>query len=227
MASGRQRGDQSPPARRHPLVRSARLHMRLLGSTTLGLVVLLALPADWRWATRVLISWDIGLAAYIAAVGVMMARADIADLRRRAAEQDEGAGVVLLLTVAASLASLGAIAAELVGLAKDAPNHALHVALATLTILLSWIFTQVIFALHYAYEFYDDADRGLKFPGEQDPDYWDFVYFSFVIGMTFQVSDVAVTDRVIRRIVVVHGVVSFLFNTAILALMVNIMASVI
>jgi uncharacterized membrane protein len=102
--------------------------------------------------------------------------------------------------------------------------------LATVTILLSWTFTHTIFALHYAHEFYtEDGGRGggLVFPGSDAPDYWDFVYFSFVIGMTSQVSDVAVSCQPIRRTVAAHGVLSFVFNAALLALTVNIAASAI
>jgi uncharacterized membrane protein len=101
--------------------------------------------------------------------------------------------------------------------------------LAIITIVLSWAFIHTMFALHYAHEFYDESDgRGLTFPGgEDEPDYWDFVYFALVVGMTSQVSDVGVTSKVIRRTVAAHGVVSFFFNVALLALMVNIAASAI
>src|SRR5207253_10318387 len=107
--------------------------------------------------------------------------------------------------------------------------RASHLLLATLTIHLPCAFTHTIFALHYAHEFYDEtAGRGMSFPGgDPNPDYWDFVYFSFVIGMTSQVSDVAITSKVIRRTATVHGIVSFLFNAALLALTVNIAASAI
>jgi uncharacterized membrane protein len=103
------------------------------------------------------------------------------------------------------------------------PGYGYHVALAVGTVLLSWAFTHTIFALHYAYAFYREGQRakGLKFPDDDKPDYWDFVYFSFVIGMTFQVSDVQVTNKGIRRLVTAHGVVSFLFNTTVIALTVN------
>ena len=95
--------------------------------------------------------------------------------------------------------------------------------------VLSWAFTHTIFALHYAHEFYGEATRksGLQFPGDGQPDYWDFVYFAFVIGMTFQVSDVAITNKSIRRMVVAHGALSFFFTTAIVAMTVNIAASII
>ena len=101
--------------------------------------------------------------------------------------------------------------------------------MAVATVILSWVFTHTVFALHYAYEFYGEGQRanGLRFPGDNRPDYWDFIYFSFVIGTTFQVSDVAVTNRWIRHSVSAHGVLSFFFNTAIFALTVNMAASMI
>ena len=103
-------------------------------------------------------------------------------------------------------------------------------ALAAITIVLSWAFTHTIFALNYAHDFYGEhggKKSGLNFPGKESPDYWDFVYFSFVIGMTSQVSDVGVTSKLIRRTVNAHGIVSFFFNAALLALTVNIAASAI
>ena len=108
------------------------------------------------------------------------------------------------------------------------PHYGLYVALAIGTVVLSWAFTHTIFALHYAHEFYGEhgaRKSGLQFPGEGQPDYWDFIYFSFVIGMTFQVSDVAVTHKSIRRTVVAHGALSFFFNrSALSAVTVNIAA---
>ena len=119
----------------------------------------------------------------------------------------------------------------LLGTAGTTDRQPAHLALAIATILLSWSFTHVMFALHYAHEFYDENGGhggGLNFPGDlQEPDYWDFVYFSFVIGMTSQVSDVAITCRPIRHTVSAHGIISFIFNAAILALTVNIAASAI
>jgi len=154
----------------------------------------------------------------------MMWRSDVAGIRGRATVEDEGRLAILVLTALAGLASLGAIFAVLASPAGGG-RPALRVAHAALTILLSWAFIHTIFALHYAHEFYDVTAGGLAFPsGAGDPDYWDFVYFSFVIGMTSQVSDVAVTSKEVRRIVTAHGVLSFVFNAALLALTVNLAA---
>jgi uncharacterized membrane protein len=209
-------------------LRIVQIRPRLFISLGIGALVtaVLTVFTDWRLATRLLVGWDIYVGLYLALVAHLMAGADIERMRARAAVEDEGQFAILVLTVVAALASLGAIFAEL-GIGTG--RRPAHVVLAALTILLSWAFIHTIFALHYAHEFYDeDIGGGLAFPGgETEPDYWDFVYFSFVIGMTSQVSDVGVTHKEIRRTVAAHGVVSFVFNAALLALTVNIAASAI
>ncbi len=213
----------------HRMLRILRARPRLFIAAAVGITVGTLLPADWRLATRSVVGWDIAVALYLLLAVRLMMSCDINRIRHRAAIQDESKLTILILTVAAAIASLGAIIAELGG-AQGSDRAPGHLALAIVTILLSWGFTHVIFALHYAHEYYDEnAHRGggLNFPGEMPPDYWDFVYFSFVIGMTSQVSDVAVTSAAIRRLVTAHGIVSFVFNAAILALTVNIAASAI
>ena len=209
--------------RRLPKVlRVIRARPRLFLAALLGAVLGLLLPPEWGLSARALVGWDAGVAFYVIGAFVLMAGADVARIRRRAAILDEGRFAILVVVVGAALASLGGIIAQL-----GAGRAASHLALSTVTILLSWTFVHVIFALHYAHEFYAAKPRGggLTFPGGEDPDYWDFLYFSLVIGMTSQVSDVAVTGRTIRRTVAAHGVVSFLFNAALIALTVNIAAS--
>jgi uncharacterized membrane protein len=206
-----------------------RARPRLFISVGVGLAVIAAAAfvTDWRLVTRLLTGWDTAVALYLGLALHLIARSDVRHIRRHAALQDEGQLAILTCTVAAALASLAAIFAELGTSAVGGSRPRGYLILATLTILLSWAFIHTIFALHYAHEFYDEtAGRGMAFPGgEPHPDYWDFVYFSFVIGMTSQVSDVAITSKLIRRTVAAHGVVSFLFNAALLALTVNIAAS--
>ena len=211
-------------------LRLVRLHGRLLISIGAGIAVTLALAAtDWRTPTKLLTGWDVGVALYLLLTHQMMSRASVNEIRRRAAIQDEGAAALLLLTPAAAIASLAAVIAEL-GNAQSGEGWA-NLLIGMGTILLSWGFLHTIFALHYAHEYYgersDDRIGGLKFPGLQAPDYWDFLYFSFVIAMTSQVSDVAITSKVIRRLVNVHGVLSFFFNVSVLALTVNMVSSLI
>jgi uncharacterized membrane protein len=216
--------------RRGPvLVRVVRSRPRLFISAAVAVLATLALAAtSWRWPTRMLVGWDLGVVLYLVLALQAMATSTVAHIRQHAAEQDEGQAAILILTVAAALASLAAIFAEL-GTSAGAARRPAHVALATITIVLSWALIHTIFALHYAHEFYDVTEGGgLAFPGgDPEPDYWDFVYFSFVIGMTSQVSDVGITSKQIRRTVAAHGVVSFVFNAALLALTVNLAASAI
>ena len=174
-----------------------------------------------------MIGWDVFAALYLVLAYVMMLRCDVAHIRRSAVLQDDGRFVMLLVTALGAFASLAAIVFEL-GASK---GNAAGLILAIVTIVLSWTVVHTAFALHYAHEFYrGKKPGGLQFPSGDahiEADYWDFVYFSFVIGMTAQVSDVGITDRIIRRTATVHGIISFVFNTALLALMVNIAASAI
>jgi uncharacterized membrane protein len=195
-----------------------------------GVAVTLALTAtDWRSTTCVLGGWDVGVGFYLISTYLLVSRSTVNEIRRRAAIQDEGAAALLVLTPAAAVASLAAIVVEF-GNAQSAAGWA-ELAFGMGTILLSWLFMHIVFALHYAHEYYgersDDQVGGLKFPGSQGPDYWDFVYFSFVIAMTSQVSDVAITSKVIRRVATVHGVLSFFFNVSVLALTVNMVSNLI
>jgi uncharacterized membrane protein len=202
---------------------------RLFISIAIGIAVGVLTPSEWRTASRELVGWDVAVGLYLVLATHMMATADVHLIRLNACTQDEGRWTILALTAAAALASLGAIVA-LLGSAAEG-RKSVDLAFAIVTILLSWTFIHLVFALHYAHEYYDEnggKGGGLSFPcGTDEPDYWDFVYFSFVIGMTSQVSDVAVTCRSIRHTVSAHAIVSFIFNVALLALTVNIAASAI
>ena len=193
----------------------------------IGIVAFFLLPSSLRLVTRLLIGWDILVATYLLLVYTMVLRSGHAHIRRNAVLQDDGRFVILLVTALGAFASIAAIVFELGEAHRSVPE----LTLSTVTIALSWAAVHTQFALHYAHEYYRGAKPGgLQFPsGDQheDADYWDFVYFSFVIGMTAQVSDVGITDRTIRRTATAHGIVSFVFNTALLALMVNIAASAI
>jgi uncharacterized membrane protein len=220
-----------PPgaSRRLPkIIRIMMVRPRLFVSIGVGFLVFLALLlADTTMLTRALVAWDVCLVLYLVLAFRLAAQSKHEQIRRRARLQDEGQSAILMLTAIAAFASLAAIFA-LLGSGTRAP---VQLALATLTIVLSWAFTHTMFGLHYAHEYYDE-DRGkgggLEFPGEEAPhDYWDFFYFSFVIGMCAQVSDITVSDQSIRRTVFAHSIISFIFNAALLALTVNIAASAI
>lgn len=220
------------PRRPPQFVRMIRTRPRLFISIAVGLIAIIVLfvVTDWRVPTKLLAGWDIGLALYLVLAFSLMARSDVHRLKRRAANQDEGSLAILFLVVAAAIASLGAIFAEL-GTVNGAARTSAQLLLATATVVMSWAFIHSIFALHYAHEFYGEGrDRkigGMTFPDDPEPDYWDFTYFAFTIGMCAQVSDVTVSSKSIRRTVLLHSVISFLFNAALLALTVNIAASAI
>lgn len=213
-------------------IRVARLHAKLVIAAVVGIVVVVFAPGAWRMPTKLLVGWDTGLVLYLALTHTMVMRCSIERIRKRAAEQDEGAFAILLLTIGATLASLVAIVFELGGSKQATHDQAvIQALLAMATIVLSWAFVHTIFSIHYAHEYYgerrDGKIGGLNFPGDKEPDYWDFLYFSLVIAMTSQVSDVAVTSKIIRRIVNIHGVLSFFFNLVVLALTVNMVSNLI
>jgi len=196
-------------------------------AVAIGTVAFFLLPDSLRLVTRLLMSWDGFITVYLTLVYIMIFRCELSHIRRNAVLQDDGRFLILLVTALGAFASIAAIVFELGSSNRSAPQ----LTLATVTIALSWAAVHTTFALHYAHDYYRGAKPGgLQFPsGDQHDhaDYWDFVYFSFVIGMTAQVSDVGITDQTIRRTATAHGIISFVFNTALLALMVNIAASAI
>ncbi len=221
-----------PGTARH--LRHLRAHPRLVIAVVLAVACYFALSGWLEIAMRLLIAFDIGAIAFTGAVWVMMARASQADMCRRSAIEDEGRHTVLTLAATMAVAILLAIVFELHG-SKDLPpfRQGIHAALAAATILLSWIFMNTMFALHYAHDYYGEGEGeaavagGLIFPGDDAPAYSDFLYFAFVIGMTFQVADVAIKDKGLRRVALVQGVLAFFFNVFVLALTINILAGMI
>ena len=214
------------------VLRIVKMRPRLTIATLLGIGCALVLPAHLTRTTRALIAWDVGVALYLGLAWAMMLRSDLDRMRRRANQEDDGALAVLALTIVAAIASVAAIVVELIDV-SGLPRHEvnLRLALAVVTIVLSWTFIHTAFALHYAHEFYDEDPRPphpcLTFPGTKQPDYIDFLYFAFVLGTTSQTSDVTITSRGIRRLALLHGVISFFFNTTLLAVAVNIAAGLI
>jgi uncharacterized membrane protein len=203
----------------------ARLRPRLLGSAVVALLIFAVLPISWPVNSRMLVAWDIGVACYLFLAWTMALRSSTTQMQERAAQEDEKAVVVLALTLAASVASLAAIAVELTNIqASRADQQGFHLTIAGLTILCSWFFVHTIYAIHYAHEYYGAKGerRGLAFPHEGRPDYWDFLYFSFNLGAAAQTSDVVIVSKRMRRLALAHTILSFLFNTTVLALAVNV-----
>ncbi|WP_165220564.1 DUF1345 domain-containing protein [Aquisphaera insulae] len=203
---------------------------RFFTAAAVGVVLWFLLPQGWRVSTRLLVAWDCASALYLVLATVMMARSGIDQIRHRAAMQDEGQIAILVLVAVSALVSLGGTMAEMAAAKSMSGRDGWqHVALASLTVLLSWAFAHAIFAIHYAHEYYagpeDDPEGGLEFPGHEAPDYWDFIYFAFVIGTACATADVGLTSRTMRRIATLHCAFAFFFNATILALTVNVGAS--
>lgn len=222
------------PTPKLPWVVGLNASRRLLLTMTIGLLAFV-LPQPWlSLHTRALIGWNAGSLTYLLLAWSAVAKADAEMTKVRAQLYDQSGYVIFLLVVVASSASFVAIG-FIVGDAKALPlaPRAAHLTLSILALLLSWLLIHTLFAFHYAHEYYwrerpsNDHIRGLRFPGEKEPDYLDFVYYSFVVGMTSQVSDVAVVARHMRRVTLIHGILSFVFNITILAMSINIIGGMI
>jgi uncharacterized membrane protein len=206
-----------------------RVHLAALA----GLATALMPPYDLSANIRTAVAADVAAVVYLALAFRMMAACDRERIRQRAARQDDGAIVILVLILAAIALGFWTIFGVL-GEAKQAGGtvKALLIALAAANILLSWLVTQVVFTFHYAHEFYRPEGahalaRGMIFPEDAHPDYWDFFYFATSLGAASQTSDVSIRSKPLRRLVTLHAIISFFFNAAVLALAINIGASVI
>ena len=216
----------------NPLLRQVRGRPRLFIATGVGLLSVAFLPGTLAPATRAIVAWDIGVTIFLALSAQLFTIQPASRMAEDAARQEEGEWTIFWITVGAVAASFGAIILEFsASKAMPSAERGLHVSLVAFTLFASWLMTHTLFALRYAHEFYaipprgSEIDGGLEFPADDDPDYWDFFYFALVLGMTFQVSDVQITSRKLRRLATVHGLLGFLFNTVIFALSVNIGAS--
>ena len=211
-------------------------HRRLLLALAAAVAVAFLMPSILPPAARLAIAWDSAAVVFLMTTWRVVQSTPLEKMQQTVLANDQGRVgilVLVLLAVAASVAAIFFLIQKAAAASAEPPLA--QVALAVFTIVCSWFLTHVMFALHYAHRFYrddpatpkSDATGGLKFPGEAMPHYWDFLYFSFVIGMTAQVSDVQVTSTPMRRLVLWHGVLSFAFYTIILALSINIVAGVI
>ncbi|TWJ04510.1 putative membrane protein [Mucilaginibacter frigoritolerans] len=211
-------------------------HYRLMIAFGVSVVFFFLLQNNHSLPALILFTWISFASTIILLDWIIIATSHPREVRKIAKLQDFSRTLIFLFVLAASLASMGAI----VFLLKSAKGHPTtsvndHILLAIAAVIISWWLVHTIFTLLYAHLFYDtDTDDGavreiggLEFPGKEDPDYFDFVYFSFVIGMTFQVSDVEISSRKIRRFALLHALLSFTFNTAILALSINVISGMI
>lgn len=201
----------------------------MYGLATALAVVVLPLPMGWEF--RALLAWCVGLAVYLLLAWWLCVGFDAKRTRERAQAQDEPSAVLFLVLLLANVVCVAAVTVlmqqsrDLSGLVRG-----LHIGLAVFALGASWLFIQTIFTFRYAHRYYFEEKQcepdgpGLHFPGGLDPDYFDFLYYAFVVGMTSQVSDVEVTSREMRRLTMLHGFLSFGFNILILALSINVVA---
>jgi uncharacterized membrane protein len=225
-------GSDHDPAMTLPSpLRIFRLHPALLTGLAVIVLVVVVSPATLRWPVRAAFGWDAGVAVYLAVTALRLLRTRSTDqIRRRAAALDDAGRAVLPLSLLAAVASVVIVIGEAAG---APPAEAAATAILSLgTVGLSWTFIHLIFAQHYAHAFYGPAGTGkgghgkgdaggLDFPGETQPDYWDFIHFALIIGVACQTADIRITSRRLRRLSTVHSAVAFVFNTVILALGVN------
>lgn len=198
----------------------------LLAMAGVVFVIAFAILATYsvKLASALLLSFDFSAVLYLGMLARMFRRATSAHMAKRAHAQDTGRRTTLWIAVALSCVVLVALSTEMHA-AKSGGVGVMGV--AALSIVLSWLFMNTMYALHYAHGYYGDfgtQQEGLEFPGTKQPDYWDFLYFAFVIGMCFQVSDVQITSHTLRRTALLHSVVAFFFNVFIIAISVNIAA---
>ncbi|WP_019904107.1 DUF1345 domain-containing protein [Methylobacterium sp. 77] len=204
------------------------LRPRLLGSIVFTTVLAVALPVASLW-TRLLMGWCVGVVLYTTLVIWRTSSLSRDSLRREASRLDDSAPVISLFAILAGIASCGAVAMLVIGEQEPGAQRLPLIALAIMTMLCAWVFVQVVFTVHYAHLYYgggeDGRSRGgLDFPGDEEPDFWDFLYFSVTIGATSQTSDTDITSKAFRRIVTAQTVYAYLFNTSVLALAVNMAA---
>jgi uncharacterized membrane protein len=211
------------------LVSLAYKHASFILSALGGFIVFLLLTSREVSASNILFGWNAAAIIFIALSWRKMLRATVESIKKRSEDLDFSDTFLLFLSIAAAIASIAGIGIELHAVKEAPPDIAFaRAAAAILTIMISWLFLHTLFTIHYAHYFYGGPDKGdgLKFPdGIEEPAYWDFLYFSFTIGVAAQTADVAVTSTSMRKLTLLHALLSFLFNTTILALAINVGAS--
>ena len=215
--------------KRSPIVTMVRKHLSVVLAVLVALAVFGLLTSRQFNASNFLVSWNCSAGVYIVFTWYHMIRSNVHRIRQRSADMDFSDVLVLFLSIVAALASIAGIGIELSGVKDASPEVALaRAGTAFLTILISWVFLHTLFTTHYAHRFYADTSGKppIRFPDDvKEPNYWDFLYFTFTIGVASQTADVAIGTTLMRKLALLHSVLSFLFNTTILALAINVGAS--
>jgi uncharacterized membrane protein len=204
---------------------------RLFVALLAGILIALVLPRDWNLITRILSGWNAGVWSYLALMGWLITKADHAQIQRISAQEDKSAIAVLAIMSISAVLSLAAIGFELVAVSNMAMHERIsHYALTIITVLSSWLLVGIIFAFHYAHMFYlsNKTMRAFRFPeNKPNPDYWDFLYLAFTIAAAAQTSDVSIMNSSARKAVTAQSILSFIFNAAVIGLLINIAAGII
>lgn len=205
------------------------LHRLLLGAVVAAVTFLLISKNAVSSVLHIMAVWIVFSAVFVGTSWVVLIKRSISEIKQKSIEDDGSKTVVFIMILLSSIATMFTVLLLILSREEKSQGNILIVGTAVCGMLLSWIMVHTIFTFHYAHMFYEDekiakTEKGLDFPGKDEPDYFDFAYFSFVIGCTFQVSDVQVRSRKIRRLVMLHGLLSFALNTFVVALTINIIA---
>lgn len=212
------------------MIKLFRYHPRIWIGFAAGVAVYLFLPAHWSLISRILVSWDCGVCLFLALIYAWMTGLTARQICSRYVEEDESAPFILVVVTVAALLSLIAIVEPLATLRHvNGAERVWHFSLAAATLIASWLLVPTMFTTHYADMFYSAGqnDRPLSFPQTEMPVFWDFAYFSFTIAAACQTADVVTTRSSIRKVVIVHELISFLFNASILGFAINVTAGLI
>jgi uncharacterized membrane protein len=205
-------------------------HPRIWIALAAGTATFLLLPAGWSFVSRLLLSWDLAVTAFLAAIYLWTRNLTAEQIRSHCSEEDPSGRIILITVTTAALLSLVATV-ELVATLRHVENDARfwHLSLAAVTLIDSWLLLPTMFTMHYADMFYNAraADRPLAFPQTDMPLFWDFAYFSFTIAAACQTADVLTTRLSIRKVVIAHELISFAFNAFVLGFAINVTAGLI
>ena len=205
-------------------------HVRLLSSIGTAVVLFFLLPHHLVWLTRVLVSWNVGVLLFLTLIGKMMFSMNASQMSEKFEEEDEAAALILVIGIVGAIMAMASIVAFLSGLNEIAPSEKpVHIALAVITVITTWVLIPTMFTSHYADMFYSTKpkERPLNFPDTGEPVFWDFAYFSFTISAACQTADVSTAQGTIRKVVIAHSVLSFFFNASILGFAINVTAGLI
>jgi uncharacterized membrane protein len=204
-----------------------RHHLRILSSAAAAVILYFLLPHAWHPLTRVLISWNVGVLLFLALACKLMFSLNATQLSKKYEDEDEAAALILVISIVGAILAMASIVAFLADLGTAAEG--LHIALAGVTVIDTWVLIPTMFTLHYADMYYSvgPKERPLRFPDSRDPVFWDFAYFSFTISAACQTADVSTAQGSIRKAVIAHSVLSFFFNASILGFAINVTAGMI